>query len=84
MRMSVRTSTTAYHSVSGKRERLPYNGISDRRSCLTPCTPCSMLHVCSMLLAPCSCSCSLLLLAPARPAPRSSGPGDETELVVLL
>ena len=63
-RMRVRTSTTAYHSVSGKRERLPYNGISDRRSCLTPY---SMLHApysilnaqCSMLNAQCSVLCAL-------------------------
>ena len=37
-----------------KRERLPYNGISDRRSCLTPYsilhTPCSILNAqCSVL-----------------------------------
>ena len=57
MRVRVRTSTTAYHSVSGKRERLPYNGISDRRSCLTPY---SMLHTqYSMLNAQCSMLCAL-------------------------
>ena len=39
----------------------------------------------SMLHAPCSlCSCSLLLAPAPAPAPRSSGPGDEAELVVLL
>src|SRR6476659_9256456 len=56
-RMRVRTSTTARHPLSGKRERLPYNGISDCRSIL--------LHAPrSLLLAPCSL---LLALCPSRP-----------------
>jgi hypothetical protein len=71
------------HSVSGKRERLPYNGIPDRRSCLTLC---SILYaLCSMLYALCSMLYSLLPAPCSLPvAPCPSRPGDEAELVVLL
>jgi hypothetical protein len=57
MRMRVRTSTTAYHSVSGKRERLPYNGAGalalqrDFRSSILSYS--ILFALCSMLRAPC-------------------------------
>ena len=70
MRMRVRTSTTAYISVSGKAGAL---ALQRDFSIVDPV----LLHTLrSMLHAACF---QPLLLAPC-----PSGPGDEAELVVLL